>query len=52
MLEEKEEIYCMNCAAKKSKQQVVKPNYLFFYIYIYIYISNRIKIIFQLILNV
>ena len=29
MAEEKEKIYCMKCAAEKSKQQVVKHNYLF-----------------------
>ena len=29
MPEEKEKIYSMNCATEKSKQQVVKHNYLF-----------------------
>jgi len=35
MSEEKEQIYYMNCATKKLKQQVVKPKYIYIYIYIF-----------------
>ena len=49
MPEEKEKIYCINCAPKILKQQVLEPNYLFF---IYLYMTNIINIIVELISRV